>query len=182
MRLLVLPCVLALAACDPAVSRRALVASGGDQPLPGLWALMEPDCAQPRDGAVQTWPACATPVWVQPGEATVLPPATVPGEAAPAPIRTAFVLAAGEPRILQFEAEADGSQPRFGYYALRTSGPAPYRSALMWIVTCEGGRGEASTGEGDLECLVEDEAELRRLARNVVREPSHGRAAYIGPG
>lgn len=169
---LLLPCLLVLAACDVAVSRRPLVVSGGEQPLPGLWALLEPGCPQPSGGAVGSWSKCATPVWVQPGEATVV---------GSSPVRKVFVVGAGEPRILQVETRTGEDEPVFSYWALRTEGPLPSRSATLWVVACEADRGRTGAAVEDGECLVEDAAELQRLARAAVSEEPVGRAAYIGP-
>ena len=172
IRLLLVFAMLALGGCDPAVSRRPLLTEGGSTPHPGLWALLEPDCPNPTSSAVQTWPECATPVWVRPGEATTI--------VLRHPVRSALVLAAGEPRIAQVAVEGDVGEPRYSYFAFRPQGAAPHRSALMWFIVCEGDR-DRSEEEG--ECLVEDEGELRRLAKLAVGDPAAAiRAVHIGPG
>ena len=52
-RLLLLPCLLALAACEPSLESEApLLTGGGEPPAPGLWALLAPGCAAPTGPAV----------------------------------------------------------------------------------------------------------------------------------
>ena len=172
--LLMVAALLVLGACDPAVSRRPLLAQSGAGPQVGLWALLEPDCPAPTTDSVQTWPECATPVWVKPGEVITIQRS---------PVRSEFVTASGEPRIAQVAGENVAGERRYSYFAFRTLGAPPHRSALVWFIFCDGERGRTKAAADEAECLVEDEAELRRLARLAADDAdAAGRAVYIEPG
>lgn len=172
--LLLLPVLMMVAACEPAISRRPLLSEGGSRPEAGLWAVLEPGCPTPSSEAVQTWSECAMPVWVGSGQAV-----TIQGR----PVRSELVVADGAPRIAQFEMKDDAGDRRYGYLAFRTLDAPPHRSALVWFVFCEGGRGVTKAVEDEAECLVEDEGELRRLARAAESDPdAAGRAVFMGSG
>jgi hypothetical protein len=114
------------------------------------------------------------PVWVRPGEVTTIEHR---------PVRSEFVVAAGEPRIAQVARTGETGDRRYSYFAFRTLDTPPHRAALVWFIFCEGGRGSTKAAEDEAECLVEDEGELRRLARSAASDPdAAARAVYIGPG
>ena len=125
-RLLLVFTLLTLSACEQAVSERPLLTESGATPQTGLWALLEEDCPTPTGGAVQTWPECATPVWVQPGEATLI---------VHTPVRSKFIASAGEPRLLQVAGANDRGEPRYSYYAFKAEDTEPHRSASVWAST-----------------------------------------------
>ena len=151
--------------------RRIKISEGGSGPQMGLWAVLQPGCARPTSSAVHTWPECATPVWLQPGQATTI---------VQSPVRSEFVVGTGTPRLAQVTHENEAGERRYRYFAFRTLDAAPHRSALVWVVFCDPERTPPQDAEA--ECLVDSEDELRRLARIAVSRGEAGRAEHMGPG
>ena len=123
-------CTLALVACEVVESERPLFAGGGPAPKGGLWALLADNCSTPETTAVQRWPSCATPFWVEGDQLTAL---------SPSPQRSTFVVAAGSPAILQLRAAEEAGDPEdapYSYAAFRPHGASPFAAADVWLAAC----------------------------------------------
>jgi hypothetical protein len=160
--------LLLTAACTSTLeSERPLFESGAGQPRPGLWALLEPGCAEPKTAVVQAWPDCAAPLWLTENRVTAI-------------IMTAahwnYVLAPGDPAVLQLEtvarADAANQGPAYSYLAVAPEGAAPYARARVW---------EAECGAGETGCTASNAQAVRaRLAGAVAKTP--GRlAVWVAP-
>ena len=187
-RLVALLALLPLAACAPSMkSAQPLFTAGGPQPRPGLWAIMDVDCAAPKTAAVQDWPKCAMPLWYRDGSMTVL---------MASPTRSALVLSDGAPRIAQSgDDEVQEGPPRFlagprppgseerrdppeyHYYGLETDG-APVVRARVWEAPCLPEDDEADASDN---CLVADAGVVRRSARSAMQGPPSFVAVWVAP-
>lgn len=158
--------VLLLSACATGMtSPRSLFAAGSARLEPGLWAALGDGCAAPQDDAIQRWPGCATPIWVEPGRLTVV---------GVRPMRSSYVIATGTPLILERHAEGSGfgapmdesgpvpPQPdKWDFWVLEMDGAPPFRRGLVWNVRCPP-RPEQRL---DDTCDADDAAAVRGAAR-----------------
>jgi hypothetical protein len=135
---------LGLQACAVVGAERPLFtaadAAGAPALRPGLWAMPEADCqgfdpARPAD----TWPECANMIIVRPG--------TVGGDehekdGSIKKRELAYVLAAGDPRILQLAAPDDRKpdEPAYlfvGVHPGKTDAQGRLIEGRIWLVLCE---------------------------------------------
>jgi hypothetical protein len=113
-----------LAACTVVGSERALFteADRAAWPIkPGVWALIDPEeksCRKPTDVRYERWPKCAIPVVIR-RDVLILPK----GGGTTETVRLAYLLAAGDPMIVQFTAPDDRApdEPAYAYAALRAT-------------------------------------------------------------
>jgi hypothetical protein len=133
----------ALAGCNTAYSTEpvftAADAAGAPALRDGLWAAPEPGCRFNASLPTQLWPHCVQPILVRGGEFLML--IEPEGE----PVRwdsMPFVLAAGEPRILQFRSTyREDGQERVVYRFLaaepvRTDEAGRVTALRRWFVLC----------------------------------------------
>ncbi|MDB5431059.1 MAG: hypothetical protein JWP35_2175 [Caulobacter sp.] len=135
---------LALQACTIVGSDKPLFSAadtvGAPALRPGLWAMPESDCKgfDPARPASQ-WPECANKIIVRPG--------TVGGDekqddGSIKKRELSYVLAGGNPRILQLAAPADrkADDPAFLYVGVRplkTDNKGRLIESQIWLVLCE---------------------------------------------
>lgn len=146
MRQLIAIVVLALGlqACAMVGSDKALFSSadtrGAPVLRPGLWAMPDADCkdfdpAKP----VSEWPACANLIKV---DAAVISGAQKQDDGSMKTMTLAYILAAGEPRVLQLTAPADKKpdDPNFLYVGVRPTkvdGQGRVVEIQAWLALCE---------------------------------------------
>ena len=151
--------LLLTTACAPTLgSERPLFEPGGGQPRPGLWALLEPGCAEPKTAVVQAWPDFAAPLWLTQHRVTAM---------IMKPAHWSYVLAPGDPAVLQLApvARADSANegPAYSYLAVTPEGAAPYARARVWEAECEAGETDCSESS--------PQAVRARLAGAVAKTP-----------
>lgn len=131
---------LAASACAVVGSEQPLFAASdarGQAPLrTGLWAMPDEDCVFDPAAKAKDWNTCAN--------ATLVGPATfseLPGKGDDEDAQTLrYVLAGGEPRVVQVQAPAGEADPNYAYAGLR-----PLRAddagriveARVWLAMCE---------------------------------------------
>lgn len=75
MRLALVSVLLLLPACNEAVySEKPLVEGPGHRFKPGLWALIDEDCAKPKNARIFEWDMCAAPLLLTEGTITYFAP------------------------------------------------------------------------------------------------------------
>ncbi len=157
-------------------------AAGAPALRPGVWAAPEKDCDFTPADSADTWPQCAAGVLVTPDKVFE---ADTPDDPAP------YVLAAGDPRILQLYVDLSGLQPssdhappRHAYFFMGVK-PQAHDSAgritraEIWFIACgppspKGSGGGVETQDGsitqkplpgmtlnDAGCSPKDQAALR---------------------
>jgi hypothetical protein len=131
---------LALGGCAIVTSDEPLFgeadAAGAPVLKPGLWAMPDGGCQYDEKAAARTWPRCAN--------ATVVTARTVSGgergETGVARQVLAYVLAEGEPPVVQPRAPPDEKDgPKFIYAGLRPSAFDAERrvtAARVWLALC----------------------------------------------
>jgi hypothetical protein len=114
-------------------SSQPLFTQGKDQLKPGLWALMEPDCATvPASASIPDWPNCAMPVWVYKQRVTfIMPPVN----------HFPLVVSDGDPKILQFAlSEASfyekAKKRDYIYWLFAPEGASPYVRGVVRPIRC----------------------------------------------
>jgi hypothetical protein len=159
---------IALASCMPQVeSREPLFEQGNASLRPGLWALVGYDCSRPTDARIFDWPDCAVPVRIAGNELTIL---------VPSPRRAAFLLADGNPIIVQSRlSEDDVTSPMestgFGYYSfVPDSGAPPFTSGEVRTLRCPRDdeipiEGMALENQGEVEGASDGNSSLGSAAR-----------------
>ena len=169
--LVLLVAVSGLAACNEMINSDQPLFSRGDGTLrPGLWAVLDTGCASPGTAAVQTWADCAMPIWVTDDTATVL---------MPKPTRGDFLLAAGDPRVVQVGFRDETGATGYSYAALRPEGAAPYVRASVWMNGCP----EAIAGpQAEETCTATSAEQVRRGLAALVKESPAKHAVWIAAG
>lgn len=137
----ILACALALGGCNIVYSERPLVTAGGAQLRPGVWMKPEPPCEFDRAKPAKDWPECA-------GAAVIRPDRIVqPGKPGK---DIAYVLAGGDPPVLQIPLEKELKKPIFVYGGLRvskTDEKGRITEFRTWVAQC--GPPPAKPKEGD---------------------------------
>lgn len=193
---LIVLAALLLTACNAVVSTKPLFSdrdARGAPPLkPGVWAMLEnANCAfDPADPPAQ-WPECADPV-VFDGRVLRGPE----GDKLP----MAYLLAKGEPRILQLEMrdqdEPTNPETMYLYLAVEPEpGRGPVTRAKAWLVQCgppsaagSGGQGQGLTEQPlpgleiiDKTCFADRASEVRNAARESRQWDDHILLRWVGP-
>jgi hypothetical protein len=149
MRVLVLVLtVLALGGCNLVYSEKPLFTKAdarGAPPLrPGVWVKPKPDCEFTADQ--RPLPDCADPLVI---EAQVLRPPPDAAKAAGGPNQLPYVLARGEPRVMQVEVDLKAGERMWlyqGLRAVRTDGQGRIVEARLWPVLCGPPPAKGATG------------------------------------
>ena len=132
-----------------ALNLGACAVVGSDQPLfdaadarghdvlrPGLWAMSDEDCTFDPAAKAKDWNDCANATLV--GSATLREP---PGKGDDEKAQTLrYVLAGGEPRVVQIQAPEGESDPNYAYAglrALRADEDGRIVEARVWLAMCE---------------------------------------------
>ena len=172
---------LGLAACDPMVeSDKPLFSATGGQAKPGLWAVLADGCAAPTTAAVQRWPACAMPVWVEDGALTFI---------MMQPMRTQFLIAQGSPGVLQMEnlkdAPPGGSPPKpgYSYLAVEPEGRPPYIRGRVWVAGCSREKPPSITDveATESECRASTAAGVRAALTEAIKREKPQAAVWVAP-
>jgi len=184
--------LLALASCTPGVeSETALLQAGGAQPADGLWALVPKDCAAPTSASMTSWPECAMPVWLKGGMATAF--------VGSVPVHMTFVMATGDPRLIQLANPVGDSPPLTGaappkeagaapqgylYWAFVPDGDEPYRKGRIWQIACPAQEiaGIAKKTDGKEGCVAGTAEAVRAASRLAPEENAQKSAVWIAPG
>lgn len=182
-----------LTACDPTVtSLQPLITAGPETVRPGLWAMLEEGCATPVSAVVQTWPVCATPFWVGPGDITYL---------LPSPIRTPYLLSSGRPMIVQQRAPNESELPKsmrtlqdeelsdepseYGYMAVQPEGASPFLAGRLWNLGCPKPETPSITGivtdPEEPGCRAETLQGLRTFAARVTSAEKGRAIVWVAP-
>jgi hypothetical protein len=137
-----------LGGCNQVYSEKPLFTvadEAGAPPLrPGLWRADDPKCHVTEARPVQDWPHCASWVLVRPGEILEFHG----DERPPAWQSISFVLATGDPRILQMASDDDG-RPIYWFTAvkpLRLDDQGRIVAFTTWPVQCGPPPTEAEPG------------------------------------
>ncbi len=126
--------VAGLGGCNMVYSEQPLFTAAdaaGAAPLkPGLWLSDDTKCRVRESQPVQTWPKCASWTVVRAGQLLEFKP--------PAWTSTDFVLASGEPRVLQapVTAESGAAFMYAGLEPLRTDPEGRITAFRTWSVQC----------------------------------------------
>ena len=166
---------------DPTVqSERPLFTSGAGRPKPGLWAVLAHGCETPTTPAVQRWPACAMPVWIEDGTLTFV---------MMQPMRTTFLVAAGSPAVLQManpkEAPPGGTPPKpgYSYLAVEPQGRAPYTRGRVWLAGCprEDDTSTPDLEHGDGSCVAATATAVRAVLAETIKREKPQTAVWVAP-
>ncbi len=170
---------LALAGCNAVYSETPLFSpsdAAGSPPLrPGLWASDDPKCHFNETRAVQRWPKCASWILVRPGQVLELNAGVTP----PTWKSTDYVLAAGEPRVLQTPSETQ-SGVAFMYFGLRPLRLDTERRIVafeMWLVQCGPPPPDAGALLSPAKANPKDAAPARSVAKPANIEPTRATSA-----
>lgn len=113
-------------------------ARGAPQLKPGVWLSRDPDCAVDTSKPMKDWPACAKPSVIT-ADRIGGPPGSGGGMGA-SDSEMAYVLAGGDPQVMQFEFQMDPAQPKLymfvGLDAQRTDEAGRIIEARTWLVQC----------------------------------------------
>jgi hypothetical protein len=184
MRILLwlLPTCLALTACNMALSDHPMLSGEPKSAIKfkdGVWAAEDPDCKFNVKRPARRWPKCANWLVIDNGKVVGGPDAK-PGE-----VPVEFVIAEGEPPILEFPLTDEGEKTPKGYAYLAiepTASDAGGATAInLWGVACGTERVPGSTREIDpypgidKDCHPQSVSALRAAA--VASRPS---AAKVG--
>ncbi len=183
--LLVAPLLLAGCAAGMVSERPLFEAGGTDRLEPGLWAVLDEDCAAPASADLTRWEPCAVPVWIGENELTAV---------ALQPFRSAYLIAGGTPRIVQRHAEGGGYGPdsgngrpetdRYDFWVIEAEGPSPFRRIGLWNVGCPEGREMPMSDSGEIRsgsCLAESAAAVREAALAGQGRDKMRRVVWIAP-
>jgi hypothetical protein len=130
----IIACALALAGCNFVYSEKPMFTAadskGGAQLRPGVWMKPEPGCAFDKAGPVKTWPECA-------GGIILRPDRMVDPNKAGKVIQ--YVIAAGDPPVVQIPLVEEAKKPIFVYGGIRAS-KTDDRGRIVeftsWIAQC----------------------------------------------
>ena len=133
--MILLAAALALGGCNMVMAETPILtaadAEGAPSLRPGVWITRDPECRFNPRKRVKDWPECASPLLV--GSDSLTNPMKQE-EAAP------YVLAAGEPRILQLELRPEPDAPRLYLFAglqpLKFDRQGRIVEARTWAVQC----------------------------------------------
>lgn len=133
--LFVLAAALMLAGCNMVYAEQpvftAADAAGAPSLRPGLWAKRRPDCTFDSAKPAKDWPECADPALVT---------AERIGEPANVDKQVPYILAGGDPRVLQLEVKPDTDKPVVWFFAglkpLKTDAQGRITEARTWMVFC----------------------------------------------
>ena len=175
MMRMILACALALAtgACAVVGSETPLFSAADARGQPvlraGVWAMPVEECSFQPTGDPARWPSCANATLVSREAFTELR-----SEAGARPDRMRYVLAAGDPRILQVQAPNGETDPAYVYAGLRplrTDAKGRITEARVWMALCEQPRkGDGLSGplppgltrrEGAKSCSATDQQAAR---------------------
>ena len=196
-QVLIVLAALLLTACNAVVSTKPLFSAGDARGAPalkpGLWAMIEgTDCAFDPANPPAQWPECADQV-VFDGRLMRAPD----GDKLP----LAYILAKGEPRILQLEMrDQEGpAKPETLYFYLALEaepGGGAVTRAEAWLVQCgppppqgPGGRQNQGLTEHplpgleiiDKTCFADRVSEVRHAARESRPWGDHMMLRWVGP-
>lgn len=183
-RLLALGATLGLAACMPQIESAEPLLDAGSRALrPGLWALLQEDCAAPEHDRIFDWPSCAVPVRIRPGELAII---------SPVPHRARIVLSDGAPLVVQVRISekevTDPSAPDstgFTYYSFVPAGGEPLGSGELRTLRCPSGDQMPIEGitleeeDGDGRCVATTAQAVREAARRSLIQRPDWRAVWI---
>lgn len=150
--LALLAAAFCLTGCGVVTSTRPFLgpadAQGTPGLKPGLWAVVEPGCRFNTAAAAAKWPECASPLDIREGVVTDLK-AKGEGGALDHPI--VFILAVGDPMIIQAQMPADGppGPADFVYAGLRalaTDDSGVITRARIWPALCAKPQAKAGPG------------------------------------
>jgi hypothetical protein len=133
--LLLLAAALLLGGCNMVYAEKPIFtqadAAGAPQLRPGIWAKRVPNCKFDKTKPVEDWPECADPSLVSadhigdPEDASKLVP---------------YLLAAGDPRVMQLEVKPDTDKPFVWFFAglkpLKSDRQGRIVEARTWMVLC----------------------------------------------
>lgn len=133
--LLVLAAALMLGGCNMVYAEQPLFtaadAAGAPAMRPGLWSKRAADCVFDGAKPIADWPECADPVLVT---------ADRMGDPGKPDKQGAYILAGGDPRVLQMELEMDPDKPAIwifvGVKPLKTDAEGRITEARTWMVLC----------------------------------------------
>lgn len=175
--ILALLLVGAVGCSDTVQSPQPFFTGDAEGPRAGLWALLEPSCPRPANAAVETWPTCASPMWLREGALIMI----VSG-----PVRSSLVLVGEQPQVAQVTTRWAGDDPgvETRYFAVEPTGRAPFETATVWKLPCpDGGAGSLAPSEGDDACRASSAREVLQLAERARRGAPSWTAAWIAaPG
>jgi hypothetical protein len=153
-------------------------AAGAPQLRPGLWAKRTADCTFDPAKPIADWPECADP--------SVVTAERVGDPEDPAKL-VPYVLAAGDPRVMQLEVRPDTDKPLVWLFAglkpLKTDAQGRITEARTWMVLC--GPPPPPKPDAPEKAIPEDETPDQTAARiqadidaqmnaSVTREPLPG--------
>ncbi len=130
-----LAAALLLGGCNLVYAEKPLFtqadAAGAPQLRPGIWAKRAPNCRFDKAKPVADWPECADPSVVT---------AERIGDPADATKQMPYLLAAGDPRVMQLEVKPDADKPFVWFFAglkpLKTDRQGRIVEARTWLVQC----------------------------------------------
>jgi len=181
---LLLAAALMLGGCNMVYAEKAIFtqadAAGAPQLRPGLWVQHKPDCDFDEAKPIAQWPECADPSLVT---------ATTVGDMTDPTKQTPYVLAGGDPRVLQIEVTPDPDKPTIWIFAglkpLKTDSQGRITEARTWMVQCgppppkppedaapPADEAAPASGEQTADSIQADVD--RQMAASVTREPLPG--------
>lgn len=187
--LLLLTAALMLGGCNMVYAENEIFtqadAAGAPQMRPGLWVQRKSDCNFDETKPVKDWPECADPSLVT---------ATTVGDLDEPTKQSAYVLASGDPRVLQVAVKLDPDKPTIWIFAglkpLKTDAQGRIIEARTWMVQCgppppkkpdtpadaDAADAAAAPVDGAAEPTADSiQADVdRQMAESVTREPLPG--------
>ena len=176
------------------------VADGEGAPIlrPGVWVATEPDCKFNPRGPAASWPACASAFILGPGAAGEVR-REVKGEApSPEPAVQAYLLAAGDPVIVQVQTPPEAKASYFALRPMASDGGGQITRVRLWPILCEPPHAESERPGPPLPglkplggpgggCLARTQAAVRDAARRSEAwafrdEPASGVLRWIRDG
>ena len=171
-----------LTACDFALrSEQPLFRAGGQAPQPGLWAFMRGSCTPPSSGAIETWPECAAPVWLNGDVATFL---------FEGPVRADFVISDSAPGIVRLaprraasmdDAAKGFDDDGYAYAVVEAEGPSPFGKARLWAIDCRHAEQPAADVTDEDACRAKTEQAVRLAGALARKDEPTWTAVLVSP-
>lgn len=133
--LFVLAAALILGGCNMVYAEHPLFtaadAAGAPALRPGIWSKRAADCVFDAARPISEWPECADPVLITPDRI---------GDPGKPDKQGGYVLAGGDPRVMQMELTLDADKPPIwifvGLKPLKSDTEGRITEARTWIVLC----------------------------------------------